>query len=208
MACCRQQTRYYAVEAIHRCTVFFLHLHSMRWIAFLQPNPRKLSEVLAWALLHAGHHDDAYHWASNRKVEFNDKTGALQIVEVVESVEEIVPKRASWQVGLLDAYEDDYLLSLGVPNDWLPVLRQLITADDLLNIIERLPEEVSERLAASGLGGTGGSPGCTRLQGCGRQCRHPAPLYHRQKPGRTGENAPGSRWPPGLAFSIPPSGGW
>lgn len=99
-----------------------------------------------WALLHAGHHDDAYAWASNRKVEFNDKTGALQIVEVVESVEEVVPQRESWQIGLLDAYEDDYLLSLGVPRDWLPVLRQLITVDDLLNIIERLPEEVSERL--------------------------------------------------------------
>ncbi|WP_204150620.1 3'-5' exonuclease [Leptolyngbya sp. CCY15150] len=99
-----------------------------------------------WALLHAGHHDAAYHWASNRNVELNNKTGALQIVEVVESVEEIVPRRESWQVGLFDAFEDDYLLSLGVPNDWLPVLRQLITADDLLNIIERLPEEVSERL--------------------------------------------------------------
>lgn len=46
MACCRQQTRYYAVEAIHRCTVFYLHLHSMRWIAFFQPNPKKLSGVL------------------------------------------------------------------------------------------------------------------------------------------------------------------
>jgi Ca2+-binding RTX toxin-like protein len=46
MACCRQQTRYYALEAIHRCTVFFLHLHSRRWIAFLQPNSQKLSGVL------------------------------------------------------------------------------------------------------------------------------------------------------------------
>ena len=46
MACCRQQTRYSAVEAIHRCTVFYLHLHSMRWIAFFQPNPKKLSGVL------------------------------------------------------------------------------------------------------------------------------------------------------------------
>ena len=45
MACCRQQTRYYAVEAIHPCTVFYLHLHSMRWIAFLQPIPQKLSGV-------------------------------------------------------------------------------------------------------------------------------------------------------------------
>mgnify|MGYP000179787893 CR=1 FL=1 len=27
-----------------------------------------------WALLHAGHHDAAYHWASNRNVELNNKS--------------------------------------------------------------------------------------------------------------------------------------
>jgi hypothetical protein len=105
-----------------------------------------------WALLHADHHDDAYAWASKRKVEFNARTGALQVVKTVESVEEVVPQRRSWQVGLLDPYEDDYLLSLGVPEDWLPVLRQLITEDDLLNIIEDLPEEVTERLLALAAG--------------------------------------------------------
>lgn len=105
-----------------------------------------------WALLHAGHHDDAYNWATNRKVEFNPRTGALQVVKVVESVQEVVPQRQSWQIGLLDAFEDEYLLSLGVPEDWLPVLRQLITEDDLLNIIEELPEEVTERLLALAAG--------------------------------------------------------
>jgi Txe/YoeB family toxin of Txe-Axe toxin-antitoxin module len=105
-----------------------------------------------WALLHADHHDDAYAWASKRKVEFNARTGALQVVKTVESVEAVVPQRRSWQVGLLDPYEDDYLLSLGVPEDWLPILRQLITEDDLLNIIEDLPEEVTERLLALAAG--------------------------------------------------------
>ncbi|NEQ29996.1 MAG: UvrD-helicase domain-containing protein [Leptolyngbya sp. SIO4C5] len=105
-----------------------------------------------WALLHAGHHDDAYNWATNRKVEFNPRTGALQVVKVIKSVQEVVPQRQSWQIGLLDAFEDEYLLSLGVPEDWLPVLRQLITEDDLLNIIEELPEEVTERLLALAAG--------------------------------------------------------
>ena len=65
---------------------------------------------------------------------------------------QVISQRKSWQIGLLDAYEDDYLLSLGVPPDWLPVLRQLITEDDLLSILDKLPEEVAERLLQLALG--------------------------------------------------------
>jgi hypothetical protein len=99
-----------------------------------------------WALLHAGHHDDAYTWARNRNVEFNDRTGALQIVEFTESAEQTLPDRQVGQVGLFDAHENDYLLSLGVPSIWLPILRKLVTEDDLLSIVDKLPEEVQERL--------------------------------------------------------------
>ncbi|PZO47502.1 MAG: DNA helicase UvrD [Phormidesmis priestleyi] len=108
-----------------------------------------------WALLHAGHHDDAYNWAQNRKVELNNKTGALQIVEVTESAEAILSDRQFWQanqIGLFDSHEDDYLLSLGLPPSWLPVTRKLLTEEDLLKIIEKLPEEVSERLLQVALG--------------------------------------------------------
>ena len=108
-----------------------------------------------WALLHAGHHDDAYNWAQNRRVELNSKTGALQIVEVTESVEAVLLDRQSWQAnqkGLFDSHDDDYLLSLGLPPSWLPVTRKLLTEEDLLKIIEKLPEEVSERLLQVALG--------------------------------------------------------
>ncbi|NEP19852.1 MAG: AAA family ATPase, partial [Leptolyngbya sp. SIO4C1] len=99
-----------------------------------------------WALLHAGHHDDAYAWAKKRKVEFNERTGALQIVEFTESVGQVLPERQTDQMGLFDKHADDYLLSLGVPPLWLPILRKLITEDDFLSIVEKLPEEVQERL--------------------------------------------------------------
>jgi hypothetical protein len=108
-----------------------------------------------WALLHAGHHDDAYNWAENRKVELNSKTGALQIVEVTESVEAALVDRQSWQAdqrGLFDSHDDNYLLSLGLPPSWLPVTRKLLTEEDLLKIIEKLPEEVSERLLQVAVG--------------------------------------------------------
>lgn len=98
-----------------------------------------------WALLYAGHHDDAYNWAQTRKIEQNAITGALQIVEFTETVKERFVDKPKEQPGLFDAHTDDYLLSLGLPPDWLPVIRQLTSVDDLLNVIERLPEEVRER---------------------------------------------------------------
>src|ERR1700690_3081891 len=44
-------------------------------------------------LCYVGHHDDAYDWAERRKLETHPKTGAAQLVEVRETVQEIkVPK--------------------------------------------------------------------------------------------------------------------
>ena len=40
-------------------------------------------------LADADHHDDAYAWAERRRIEAHPSTGAIQIVEVRERVEEI-----------------------------------------------------------------------------------------------------------------------
>src|SRR5580765_7641412 len=41
-------------------------------------------------LCFVGHHDKAYDWAERRKLETHPKTGAAQLVEIRERVEEIV----------------------------------------------------------------------------------------------------------------------
>ena len=44
-------------------------------------------------LCYVAHHDDAYQWAERRRLETHPKTGAAQLVEVRERVQEItVPK--------------------------------------------------------------------------------------------------------------------
>src|SRR5271157_5817368 len=44
-------------------------------------------------LCYVGHHDEAYQWAERRKLETHPKTGAAQLVEIRETVQEItVPK--------------------------------------------------------------------------------------------------------------------
>ncbi len=105
-----------------------------------------------YTLLYAGPHDDAYDWAERRGVGHHPVTGILQIVEAVEEVERRIKPVAEEDraPGLFPAarFEDAYLLSLGVPEDWLPLLRRLSTEDDLLTAAEKLPEEVAERLLA------------------------------------------------------------
>ena len=41
-------------------------------------------------LCYVGHHDDAYRWAERRKLETHPKTGAAQLVEIRETVKEIL----------------------------------------------------------------------------------------------------------------------
>ena len=109
-----------------------------------------------WALLHADHHDAAYSWAERRDVGRHSVTGALQIVETVESVRE-VERVIEVHVEpdappLLERHADDYLLTLGVPESWIPTLRSVNTDDQLLVVCEKLPEDVAERLLALAAG--------------------------------------------------------
>lgn len=97
------------------------------------------------------HHDKAYHWAERRRVENHPKTGATQIVEIRERVEEIpVFKQVEVEVEVpklrpLEHKTVDELLSFGVPEDWCETA---IQADEgeLLEIAERLPAEAAEAL--------------------------------------------------------------
>lgn len=99
-------------------------------------------------LLYAGHHEDAYRWAGHRRVENHPVTGTLQIVETTEGVEDVI-KAAQPQYEapkVFADYDDEYLLSLGLPEDWLTIIRQVQNDDQLLAVCQKLPEEVAESL--------------------------------------------------------------
>jgi hypothetical protein len=103
-----------------------------------------------WAILYADHHDAAYDWAERRDVGRHSVTGALQIVEAVETVREVEKVvevvRQPEIPPLFAGHSDDYLLSLGVPETWLPTLRRVRDDDQLLVVCSKLPEDVGERL--------------------------------------------------------------
>src|SRR5260370_32195322 len=85
----------------------------------------------SFLLCYVDHHDKAYAWAERRKLETHPKTGAAQLVEIRERIEEIaVPRyieveRPEPVKPLLFAHvTDDQLLSYGVPADGLSDGRQ------------------------------------------------------------------------------------
>ena len=107
--------------------------------------------LLAWV----GHHDNAYRWAETRRIENHPKTGAVQIVEARETIEDVITKRyveeAILKPRLFSDETDDVLLSWGVPTDWLETVRDA-TEDTVLEIALHLPGEAQEALMAAATG--------------------------------------------------------
>jgi len=116
-------------------------------------------------LCYVDHHDRAYTWAERRKIEIHPKTGAAQIVEVRETVKEIVvpvhvpaapaaaPAKPRAITPLFAAVVDDDLLSYGVPPEWLADVRAVASEDALLALAGHLPAEASEALLELATGG-------------------------------------------------------
>jgi len=117
-------------------------------------------------LCYVDHHDDAYRWAERRRIETHPKTGAAQLVEVRETVQEVtVPRYVETGVNsaptkparvaapLFAHVSDDQLLGYGVPVEWLSDVK-LATEESLLGIADHLPAEAAEALLELATGGT------------------------------------------------------
>ena len=110
-------------------------------------------------ITYVNHHDDAYAWAERRRIEAHPRTGAAQLVEVRETVEEVVAWAATevavepTEPLLFGEHPDDeVLLGYGVPGEWLADVRRA-TENDLFDLLEHLPQEASEALLELATGG-------------------------------------------------------
>ena len=115
-------------------------------------------------LCYVDHHDKAYDWAERRKLETHPKTGAAQLVEIRETVQEIIvpvyvqselvlaPQPARVLKPLFADLTDDELLGYGVPAEWLVDVRK-VNEDTLLGLADHLPAEAAEALLELATGG-------------------------------------------------------
>jgi len=111
-------------------------------------------------LCYVDHHDDAYKWAEKRKLETHPKTGAAQLVEIRERVEEIrIPYYVNVEAEpapkplLFAKLDDEALLGYGVPPEWLADVKAS-NEDSILELADHLPGEAAEALIEIAVGGT------------------------------------------------------
>lgn len=108
-------------------------------------------------LCYVAHHDKAYQWAERLKLETHPKTGAAQLFEIRETIQEInIPKYVEVEQPkplLFSEVPDDELLSYGVPPEWLDEVRQA-DEDSVLDLADHLPGEAAEALLDLAIGVT------------------------------------------------------
>ncbi len=136
------------------------------WSVRVNADIRMIVHKTAGSLLlcYVNHHDKAYDWAERRKLETHPKTGAAQLVEIRETVQEIYlplyvqeergeTKAAHAKKPLFAGLREDDLLGFGVPPEWLRDVKEA-TEDSYLLLADHLPAEAAEALLEIATGGT------------------------------------------------------
>lgn len=138
-------------------------------------------------LCYVDHHDDAYRWAERRKIEVHPKTGAAQIVEIRELVQEVYAPRViepefSGEPATIEprvpgpplfgGRSREELHALGVPEEWIDEVRT-VDEDGLCELAEHLPAEAAEALLALA---TGATPVLTKAEDVTNPFEHPDAL--------------------------------
>lgn len=117
-------------------------------------------------LAYVDHHDEAYRWAERKRVVAHERTGAVQFVEVPIVVADIASAPVAPVAAPLipsiptpshipqpfASLSDDQMLDVGVPRDWLEVVRGT-PEDALFDLLDLLPAEAAEALLDYATGG-------------------------------------------------------
>ncbi len=121
-----------------------------------------------YVLLYVDHHDSAYRWAENRKLAINPVTGAMQLVSLEQLTEtaevesgavsshqaSAAPALAPTAAPLFAELQDRELMSLGVPEDLLPLVKGVRSDAELDAVQAQLPVEAYEGLFLVAAGDT------------------------------------------------------
>lgn len=100
-------------------------------------------------LCYADHHNKAYEWGEKRKLETHPKTGAAQLVEIREKLQEIIVPRyvevAKARALPFAHIPNSELMGYGIPAEWLEQVKGA-DEDSILIIATHLPAEAAEAL--------------------------------------------------------------
>lgn len=112
----------------------------------------KPSKGNVYVLLWVDHHDDAMSWAKNKRVTIHPETGSLQVLTAAPPPTQPKPpptprhEERPPPEPLFADFSDEALASIGVPDDLLERVRELLTPDQLDADASAYPTEVYEAL--------------------------------------------------------------
>lgn len=95
-------------------------------------------------LLWVDNHDEAMDWAKNKIFNWNQETQAFQLFEQPDQMPSI--PLAVKDKFLFEFLSDNDLKAIGTPEQTIPIIRAVITKEDLHNAKENIPADVFEYL--------------------------------------------------------------
>lgn len=103
----------------------------------------------AYILLWVGKHDDAYEWAKSTVLKINSESGALQFLnsEYINEAHQLKSTSDGSDRGLFSTIRDRYLIRLGVPDDLIPLVRQVVMPLDVDELKKKIPDEAYDALS-------------------------------------------------------------
>jgi len=137
------------------------HFWSVRASGDLRLSVHRTDESLL--LCYVDHHDKAYAWAERRKLVTHPVTGAAQLVELRESVVQVLTRMVAEQQlaypaaitsrRVFEHVSSTQLLEYGVPEEWLSDALAA-TEDSIFDLAEHLPGETADALLELAVGRT------------------------------------------------------
>ena len=103
-------------------------------------------------LLYVDNHDNAYRWAQNKKFVWNEHTQTCQLIPIDIQEEPKGTDKPTETPALQEAsspfasINDEQLLAIGVPEELIPIVRQIYSYDDLDKAEKKLPQDAFENI--------------------------------------------------------------
>ena len=95
-----------------------------------------------YILLWVDHHDNAYAWAQRKKCIINPATGNVQVFDAITEV----PEKTEVQSDIFSGISDRELISLGIPEEQLSLVRTITSEEMLYSLKNSFPEDAYEAL--------------------------------------------------------------
>lgn len=99
-------------------------------------------ETGVYILLWVDHHDEAYAWAQRKKCIINPTTGNVQVFDITMEA----PETQDNVKNIFAGVSNEELLSLGIPEEQIPLVRTIISEEMLYSLKDYFPEDAYESL--------------------------------------------------------------